>query len=75
MGKRIYFTHNLAFIGVAMTPGLILLTVIVVSASSAAKLFVNNLIPPLVVLNDNKKKELIDSLNKLHFTESKNIAA
>ena len=34
-----------------------------------------NLIPPLVVLNDNKKKELIDSLNKLHFTESKNIAA
>ena len=34
-----------------------------------------NILPPLVLLSQEKKKELIDKLNKLGFTSEKNLAA
>ena len=34
-----------------------------------------NIIPPLILLSEEKKKELIDKLNKLEFFSGKNLAA
>jgi 4-hydroxy-tetrahydrodipicolinate synthase len=34
-----------------------------------------NILPPLTLLNEEKKKELIDKLNKLKFNSEKNLAA